>query len=73
MEYFLKYVVKDDKSFLNNDIEKDKLVLDKEVINVFREKNNFPKEMPKPIELSKLTKYYSILWRKKNKTKTNGN
>ena len=41
MEYFLKYVVKDDKSFLNNDIEKEKLALDKEVINVFREKNNF--------------------------------
>ncbi len=40
------------------------MVFDKEVINAFEEQNNFPREMPKPINLADLTKYYNVLWKR---------
>ena len=66
MDYYYNIVLpaekklKAEKEKQNDDIIK----LEKEVIKVIEEYNNFPKEMPKPIKLKDLTKYYGIKWKK---------
>ena len=73
MEYYYKHCVNNEKIVLEKNLEKNIIPLDKELLNVFQEKSNFPKIMPKPINLNELTKYYSIIWRKKNKENKNIN
>ena len=62
MNFFLNYVEPNKKLIIDKDKSK-RLVLDKEIIKVFEEKCNFPKEMPKPISLAELTNYYNTIWR----------
>ena len=63
MNFYLNYVVANKKLIIDKE-KSDRLVFDKEVINVFEEQNNFPREMPKPINLADLTKYYNVLWKR---------
>ena len=62
MNFFLNYVVSKKKLIIDKE-KSNRLVLDKEVIDVLEEQYNFPREMPKPISLSEVTQYYSILWK----------
>ena len=64
MNFFLNFVEPNKKLIIDKEKSK-RLVLDKEIINVFEEKYNFPKELPKPISLAELTKYYSTIWRER--------
>ena len=63
MNFFLNYVEPNKKLIIDKEKSK-RLVLDKEIVKVFEEKSNFPREMPKPISLSELTEYYNTVWRK---------
>lgn len=62
MNFYLKYVVSKKKLIIDKE-KSNRLVLDKELIDVLEEQYNFPREMPKPISLSELTQYYNILWK----------
>ena len=62
MNFFLEYVVTKRKLIIDKE-KSNKLLFDKEIIDVLEEKNNFPRELPKPIKLSELTQYYSIVWK----------
>ena len=73
VDYYYNIVYPEEKVVLEKNSDKNNLLFDKEVINAFQEKNNFPREIPKPVNLNELTKYYSILWRKKNKNKNKEN
>ena len=66
MEYYYNIVLPAEKKFQkeNSKQNDDIFKLEKEVIKVIEENNNFPREMPKPIKLNDLTKYYSIKWKK---------
>ena len=71
MEYYLNIVLPAEKSRIETEKQnKEIFSLEKEVIKVIEENNNFPKELPKPIQLKDLTKYYGIKW-KKNLQKIN--
>ena len=71
MEYYLNIVLPAEKSRIETEKQKEEIFsLEKEVIKVIEENNNFPKELPKPIQLKDLTKYYGIKW-KKNLQKIN--
>ena len=64
MNFYLNYVVP--KKNLNINKEKsDLIIINNEYINAFDEKQNFPKEMPKPISLEKIINYYNKIWKKK--------
>ena len=63
MNFFLNYVVPNKKLIIEKEKSKNK-VYDKELTNVLEEQVNFPKEFPKPISLSELTKYYGIIWKR---------
>ena len=73
MDFYLKYVLPKEKLDLEDSKQNDTLVLEKETINVIEEKTNLPRSMPKPINLSLLTKYYGIKWGKNAKQKIKGN
>ena len=66
MDFYFKYVAPKEKLVIDNKND-DVLVLDKNLIKVFQEKKDFPKEMPKPISLCELTNYYNIVWKGKGK------
>lgn len=71
MEYYLNIVLPAEKSRIETEKQNEEIFsLEKEVIKVIEENNNFPKELPKPIQLKDLTKYYGIKW-KKNLQKIN--
>ena len=63
MNFFLNYVVTNKKLIIDKE-KSNRLVLDKEIINVLEEQANFPREMSKPISLADLTKYYNVLWKR---------
>ena len=63
MNFYLDYVVTNKKLIIDKE-KSDRLAFDKEIINVFEEQTNFPREMPKPINLADLTKYYNIFWKR---------
>ena len=63
MNFFLNYVVPNKKLIIEKEKSKN-LVYDKELTNAFEEQVNFPRELPKPISLSELTKYYGIIWKR---------
>ena len=65
MEYYLNIVLPAEKSRIETEKQNEEIFsLEKEVIKVIEENNNFPKELPKPIQLKDLTKYYGIKWKK---------
>ena len=65
MEYYLNIVLPAEKSRIETENQNEEIFsLEKEVIKVIEENNNFPKELPKPIQLKDLTKYYGIKWKK---------
>ena len=65
MEYYLNTVLPAEESLLDTEKQNEEIfLLEKEAIKVIEENNNFPKEMPKPIQLKDLTKYYGIKWKK---------
>ena len=65
MEYYLNVVLPAEKSRIETETQNEEIFsLEKEVIKVIEENNNFPKELPKPIQLKDLTKYYGIKWKK---------
>ena len=65
MEYYLNIVLPAEKSRIETEKQTEEIFsLEKEVIKVIEENNNFPKELPKPIQLKDLTKYYGIKWKK---------
>lgn len=64
MEYYLNIVLPAEKSRIETEKQNEEIFsLEKEVIKVIEENNNFPKELPKPIQLKDLTKYYGIKWK----------
>ena len=63
MNFFLNYVLPNKKLVIDKE-KSERLVLDKETINVIEEKSDFPREFPHPISLEDLGKYYSILWKR---------
>lgn len=64
MEYYLNIVLPAEKSRIETEKQNEEIFsLEKEVIKVIEENNNFPKEFPKPIQLKDLTKYYGIKWK----------
>ena len=73
MEYYIKHCLNDEEVVIKKNLEKNIISLDKDIVNVFQEKNDFPKIMSKPINLNDLTKYQSIIWRKKQKENKNIN
>ena len=73
VDYYETNIYPVEKLVLEKNTDKYNFSFDKEVINAFQEKNNFPREIPKPVNLSELTKYYSIIWRKKSKIKNKEN
>ena len=62
MNFFLNYVVPNKKLIIDKE-KSERLVLDKEMINVFEEQHNLPRELPQPISLAELTSYYNIKWK----------
>ncbi len=65
MNFFLNYVVPNKKLIIDKE-KSERLVLDKEMINVFEEQHNLPRELPQPISLAELTSYYNIKWKGSN-------
>jgi len=62
MEFFLKYVCNNEKSFVGKN-NKDKLVLDSEVVNALNEQKNYPIQLPRSINLSDVVNYVNLKWK----------
>ena len=67
MEFYFKYVLPQEKLIIEKNKQNDTIILDKEILNIIEEKKNFPKELPKKINLSELMKYYAIKWKRNGK------